>query len=66
MIGPHVTELISEMTLAIKTGATMGDLVRTLRAHPTLAEVIFEASLKALNKPCMGDSLIGQETNKMR
>ena len=54
MVGPHVTELISEITLAVKTGATVSDLADTMHAHPTLAEVIFEVSLKALNKPLHG------------
>ena len=38
VIGPHATELIAEMSLAIAAGATLADIRRTIHAHPTLAE----------------------------
>ena len=44
MIGPEVTELIAEATLAIEMGATAADLAGTIHAHPTLPEAIMEAS----------------------
>jgi dihydrolipoamide dehydrogenase len=44
MVGPEVTELIAEATLAIEMGATSEDLARTIHAHPTLPEVVMEAA----------------------
>jgi dihydrolipoamide dehydrogenase len=54
MIGPHVTDLIAEGTLAIKMGATVRDLAETIHAHPTLAEVMLEASFKSLDRSLHG------------
>jgi dihydrolipoamide dehydrogenase len=44
MVGPEVTELIAEATLAIEMGATAEDLARTIHAHPTLPEAMMEAA----------------------
>jgi dihydrolipoamide dehydrogenase len=44
MIGPEVTELIAEATLALEMGATVEDLAMTIHAHPTLPETIMEAA----------------------
>ena len=44
MVGPEVTELVAEATLAIELGATSEDLARTIHAHPTLPEAIMEAA----------------------
>ena len=44
MVGPEVTELIAEATLAIEMGATSEDLARTIHAHPTLPEALMEAA----------------------
>ena len=44
MIGPEVTELIAEATLAIEAGLTTEDLAMTIHAHPTLPEAVMEAS----------------------
>src|SRR5690606_3833994 len=44
MIGPEVTELIAEATLALELGATAEDLAMTIHAHPTLPEAIMEAA----------------------
>lgn len=44
MIGPEVTELIAEATLAIELGATAEDIARTIHAHPTLPEAFMEAA----------------------
>lgn len=46
IIGPHATDLIAEGTLAVKVGATVRDLAETIHAHPTLPEVMLEASLR--------------------
>jgi dihydrolipoamide dehydrogenase len=44
MVGPHVSELIGEATLAIETGAVLEDLISTIHAHPTLSEGLQEAA----------------------
>ncbi len=44
MVGPEVTELIAEATLAIEMGATAEDIARTIHAHPTLPEAFMEAA----------------------
>jgi dihydrolipoamide dehydrogenase len=44
MIGPDVSELIAEATLAIEMGATSQDLALTVHAHPTLPESLMEAA----------------------
>ena len=51
LVGPHVTELIAEGALAVKLGATVRELAETIHAHPTLAEIMLEASLKSLERP---------------
>ena len=52
--GPHATDLIGEATLAISMGASVKDIAETIHAHPTLAEVMLEASFKALDLPLHG------------
>ncbi len=54
IVGPHATDLIAEGTLAIKMGATVRDLAETIHAHPTLAEIMVEASFKSLDRPIHG------------
>ncbi len=44
LIGPEVTELIAEATLAIELGTTAEDLASTIHAHPTLPEALMEAA----------------------
>ncbi|MHA2306150.1 MAG: dihydrolipoyl dehydrogenase, partial [Candidatus Hodarchaeales archaeon] len=50
MVGPEVSELISEASLALEMGATIEDLGFTVHPHPTLSETLMEASDAALNK----------------
>lgn len=54
LIGPHVTELVGECTLALRMGASLEDLARTIHPHPTLSEILVELSHKALGKPVHG------------
>ena len=54
MVGPHVTDLIAEATLALRMGCRLKDLAETIHAHPTLSEVMSEASFAALGKPLHG------------
>ncbi len=43
MIGPHVTEIVHEMALAVHAGMTVDRIAAMIHAHPTLAESIHEA-----------------------
>ena len=45
MIGPHVTDLISEAGLARVLNATPWEIGNTIHPHPTLSEVMAEAAL---------------------
>ena len=45
MIGPMVSELISEGAVAMEFGAASEDLARICHAHPTLSEAVKEAAL---------------------
>lgn len=47
MIGPHVSELIAEVVVAMEFDASSEDLARIVHAHPTLSEAIHEAALAA-------------------
>jgi dihydrolipoamide dehydrogenase len=47
IIGPHATDLIAEIALAVKKGLTCEDVIETVHAHPTTAEAIHEAVLAA-------------------
>ena len=44
MIGARSTELVAEATVALRLEATVEDLIRTIHAHPTMAEAIGEAA----------------------
>jgi dihydrolipoamide dehydrogenase len=44
IVGPHASDLIAEATLALQTGLTLADLRRTIHAHPTLAEAVWDAA----------------------
>lgn len=48
MIGPEVTELLPELTLAQRSELTIEEVARNIHAHPTLSEVIMEAAEAAL------------------
>ena len=43
MIGPDVTELLPELTLAQKWDLTVHELARNVHAHPTLSEAVQDA-----------------------
>ncbi len=51
MIGPEVTELIAEFTLARTLESTPAELADAVHPHPTLSEVIAEAALAAEGNP---------------
>ncbi|MDI2112928.1 dihydrolipoyl dehydrogenase [Commensalibacter nepenthis] len=45
LIGPHCSEMIAEVVLAMNFGASAEDIALTCHAHPTLTESIKEAAL---------------------
>ena len=51
MIGPEVTELLPELTLAQMMELTPHEIARNVHAHPTLSEVIMEAAHAAEGTP---------------
>jgi dihydrolipoamide dehydrogenase len=51
MIGPEVTELLPELTLARMMELTPHEIARNVHAHPTLSEVIMEAAHGAEGTP---------------
>lgn len=54
IVGPHATDLIAEGTLAVQSGCTVKEIAETIHAHPTLAEIMLETSLKALDRSLHG------------
>jgi dihydrolipoamide dehydrogenase len=44
MIGPEVTELLPELTLAQMMELTSEEIARNVHAHPSLSEVLMEAA----------------------
>ena len=44
MIGPEVTELLPELTLAQMLELTPAEIAHNVHAHPTLSEVLMEAA----------------------
>lgn len=54
MVGPEVSELIGEMTLAIEMGALVEDVALTPHYHPTLSEGILEAAHAMVNSLTKG------------
>jgi dihydrolipoamide dehydrogenase len=51
MIGPEVTELLPELTLARLMELTPHEIARNVHAHPTLSEVLMEAAHAAEGMP---------------
>lgn len=51
MVGPSVSELIAEGTLALEMGATLEDLMVTIHPHPTISEALQEAAEVAAGAP---------------
>ena len=44
IIGPHASDLIHEIAVAMRNGLTIKDISGTIHAHPTLAEGLWEAA----------------------
>jgi dihydrolipoamide dehydrogenase len=54
LVGPCASDLIAEGALAVKSGLRIQDVAETIHGHPTLAEIMSEASMKALGRPVHG------------
>lgn len=50
MIGPNVSDLLSEVVLAMEYRGTADDIGETVHSHPTLSETVKEAALGALGR----------------
>ena len=50
MIGPNVSDLLSEVVLAMEYRGTSDDIGATVHSHPTLSETVKEAALGALGR----------------
>lgn len=44
MMGPHVTDVIHEVALAVQNGLTIAQLTECIHGHPTIAEAVMEAA----------------------
>lgn len=42
VLGPHASELLSEVCLAIRNGITVGGVAEVIHPHPTLSELVWE------------------------
>lgn len=51
IIGIHATDLIAEITLAVQNQLTVEQVMQTIHAHPTTAEVVSEAVMAAAGCP---------------
>jgi dihydrolipoamide dehydrogenase len=51
MVGPEVTELLPELTLAHMMELTPAEIARNVHAHPTLSETLMEAAHAAEGNP---------------
>ena len=50
ILGAHASDLIHEAVVAIRLGASVGDLAHTIHAHPTLAEAVMESAEAAYDR----------------
>lgn len=49
--GANASDIITEITLAIETGATLEDIALTVHPHPTISETIMEAAEVGIGAP---------------
>jgi dihydrolipoamide dehydrogenase len=54
MVGPHVTDLISEAMLAVAWEAVPAEVAALIHPHPSLSEAVGEAFLALAGKPLHG------------
>lgn len=50
IVGPHASDLIAELALAVSKQLTLDDIAGTIHAHPTLAEAVCEAAEAAMGR----------------
>ncbi len=50
LLGPQASELVAELTLALRWGITTEQLSRTIHAHPSLAEAVLESAHSVFGK----------------
>lgn len=50
IMGPHASDLVHEIAIAMKMGATTADIGSTIHAHPSLPEALMEAAEAAHDK----------------
>ena len=43
VLGPHASELLSEISLAMRKGITVGEVAEVIHPHPTLSELVWES-----------------------
>ena len=51
LIGPEVSELLPELTLAQLSDLSIEDIAANIHAHPTLSEAVLEAAHAAMGQP---------------
>lgn len=51
IVGPHVSELIHELSIAIEQKLKIEDIIHTIHTHPTLSEIITKAAENAGGLP---------------
>ncbi|MGL5405639.1 MAG: dihydrolipoyl dehydrogenase [Propionibacteriaceae bacterium] len=51
LVGPGVSEMLAEITLAIENLLTLEDVSMTIHSHPTLSEMVMDAAEVALGHP---------------
>ncbi len=49
-VGLSASELIAEITLAVRKRLTLGDVAETIHTHPTMSEAVGEAALAGLGR----------------
>jgi dihydrolipoamide dehydrogenase len=49
-VGPEVTELMAEITLAVEHGLTAAQVAQAIHSHPTLSEITGEAALAVMGR----------------
>ncbi len=50
VVGLSASELIAEITLAVRMGLTLSDIAQTIHSHPTMSEAVGEAALAGLGR----------------
>jgi dihydrolipoamide dehydrogenase len=50
IIGPHASDLIAEVALAMRNDVGVRGIVKTIHTHPTLSEAVLEVAQGALGQ----------------